>query len=81
VISCYFLDVDDIQPIVEVARQAPTVSVHHHGPYVVLTSEAPLTVDRRATGVRHAIWYSSIAALQGGTVVQHDKDALRLEPT
>jgi hypothetical protein len=38
------------------------------------------TLDRRATGCRHAVWYSSVAGLRGARITQHDKDALRVEP-
>ena len=38
-------------------------------------------IDRRATGCRHAVWYSSIAGVaRDSRIVQHDKDALRVEP-
>lgn len=37
-----------------------------------------IVIDRRATGMRHAVWYSAIAGLAGVRVAQHDKDALRL---
>ncbi len=37
-----------------------------------------IVIDRRATGCRHAVWYSAIAGLQDARVAQHDKNALRL---
>ena len=37
-----------------------------------------IVIDRRATGCRHAVWYSALAGLQDARVVQHDKNALRL---
>lgn len=37
-----------------------------------------IVIDRRATGCRHAVWYSALAGLQDACVVQHDKNALRL---
>ena len=37
-----------------------------------------LTIDRVATGVRHAVWYSGVGALKDARVVQFDKDALRV---
>ena len=41
----------------------------------------PIVIDRRATGCRHAVWYSSVAAVaRDSRIVQHDKDALRVEP-
>ncbi|MBC3191272.1 hypothetical protein H7X46_09390 [Pseudonocardia sp. C8] len=37
-----------------------------------------IVIDRRATGCRHAVWYSALAGLQQARVAQHDKDALRV---
>jgi hypothetical protein len=49
------------------------------GPYFRIAADAgEIVIDRRATGCRHAVWYSAIAGLQDARVVQHDKNALRL---
>jgi hypothetical protein len=48
--------------------------------YVTVTADGPLIVDRCATGVRHSVWYSALAAVGHGRVVQYDKDALKVEP-
>ena len=37
-----------------------------------------IVIDRRATGCRHAVWYSALAGLEAARVAQHDKNALRL---
>ena len=37
-----------------------------------------IVIDRRATGCRHAVWYSALAGLQDARVLQHDKNALRI---
>jgi hypothetical protein len=37
-----------------------------------------IVIDRRATGCRHAVWYSALAGLVSARVAQHDKNALRL---
>lgn len=39
-----------------------------------------IVIDRRATGCRHAVWYSAIAGLRDARIVQHDKNALRIAP-
>ena len=31
-------------------------------------------------GVRHSVWYSALAAVGQGRIVQYDKDALKVEP-
>lgn len=39
-----------------------------------------IIIDRRATGCRHAVWYSSVAGLRDARIAQHDKNALRIVP-
>lgn len=75
----FMLDVPENQSIVDVARDLPEVEVGALGPYLVIESEAPITIDRRAAGVRHAVWYSCVAGLAGVRIAQWDKDALRTE--
>jgi len=75
----YVLDVPENTGVAEVAARDATVKVLRRGPYVVLESDDPIVVDRRATGSRHAVWYSCVAALEGCRITQWDKDALRAE--
>jgi len=74
----YVLDVPENEAVVEVADQDPIVTVDKVGPYFRLTSDDDLVINRRATGVRHAVWYSAIAGLEDSIIVQQDKDALRV---
>lgn len=75
----FLLDVPEHTPIVEVARNLPEVKVGAMGPYIVLESDSPIAIDRRATGARHAVWYSCVAGLENVRIAQWDKDFLRTE--
>ena len=75
----FVLDVPENVQIAGVARDLPDVEVGRIGPYFVIESEAPISIDRRATGARHAVWYSWVAGLDGWRIAQWDKDALRTE--
>lgn len=79
-IRLYVLDVDDFRPIIRLAAETENVRVERHGNYAVITTDVPLVIDRRATGVRHAIWYSAVAGVTGGRITEQDKDALRVQP-
>ncbi|QJY44505.1 hypothetical protein [Pseudonocardia broussonetiae] len=79
--TLYVLDVPENVGVPAVADADPAVTVDRVGPYFAITAEGTITIDRRATGCRHAVWYSCVAGLTAATVVQHDKDALRLEPS
>jgi hypothetical protein len=81
VTALYVLDVPENTPLAKVAAEDPEVSVGRIGPYFEITAAGPIVIDRRATGCRHAVWYSSVAGVAPGShIVQHDKNALRVEP-
>ena len=75
----YVLEVPENESVVRVAAQDPNVTVDRVGPYFRITATEDLVIDRRATGCRHAVWYSVIAGLESSTIVQHDKDELRVK--
>lgn len=75
----YVLDVPENDGVVKVAKDQAANEVDRVGPYWRITATGPIVIDRRATGCRHAIWYSAVAGLEGSTISQHDKDALRVE--
>jgi hypothetical protein len=77
--SIFVLDTPENRPVVDVADQDDSVSVRRVGPYFQIESADGLSVDRRATGCRHAVWYSCVAGLEDLRIVQWDKDALRAE--
>jgi hypothetical protein len=79
--SLFIVDVPEYRPMWECAEAEPGVEARHRGAYVELSFDDELRLDRRATGVRHAVWYSGVGGLRGATVVQFDKDALRLVVT
>ena len=79
--TLYVLDVPENTPVAKVAAEDPEVTVGRIGPYFEISAEHAIVVDRRATGCRHAVWYSTIAGVaRDSRVTQHDKDALRVEP-
>jgi len=81
VTTLYVLDVPENVALPKVADEDPEVTVGRIGPYFVISAAGPIVIDRRATGCRHAVWYSSVAGVaRDSRIVQHDKDALRVEP-
>jgi hypothetical protein len=76
--ALYLLNVPENVDIARVAAEASSVTTRMVGPYFEFTSDEEIVVDRRATGVRHAVWYSAVAALGESQVTQHDKNALRV---
>jgi hypothetical protein len=78
--TLYFLDAAEFADVSAAAAAQPGARAERLQGYVMVTSDGPLVVDRRATGVRHAVWYSALAAVGHGRVVQYDKVALKVEP-
>ena len=78
--TLFVLDVPENTPIAAVAAQDPAVTIDHVGPYFRIVCESEIVIDRRATGCRHAVWYSSVAALEKSRITQWDKDKLRVVP-
>lgn len=74
----YVLDVPENEGVVKVASADREVTVDKVGPYFRISADGAIVIDRRATGCRHAVWYSAIAGLEDSKIVQHDKDALRV---
>ncbi len=77
--ALYLLDVPENRPLAEVAARDRSVSLRHVGPYFELVFDRVLVIDRRATGARHAVWYSSIAGTRDAAIRQWDKDTMRIE--
>ena len=79
--TLYVLDVPENTPVAKVAAQDPAVTVSRIGPYFEISADGAIAIDRRATGCRHAVWYSAVAGVaRDSRITQHDKNALRLEP-
>jgi len=76
--SVFFADIPETEPIWKRAVAENNLDVHHVGPYVELRFADAMTIDRRATGARHAVWYSCLGALDHARVEQFDKDTLRI---
>jgi hypothetical protein len=74
----YVLGVPENEGLVKVAAQDPEVTIGKVGPYFRISSDSDIVVDRRATGCRHAVWYSVIAGLEYSRIAQQDKDLLRV---
>ncbi|GAB3576238.1 hypothetical protein GCM10027445_39920 [Amycolatopsis endophytica] len=79
--TLYVLDVPENTPVAKVAAEDPAVTVGRIGPYFEISAAGTIVIDRRATGCRHAVWYSAVGGVaRDSRITQHDKDALRVEP-
>lgn len=79
--TLFVLDVPEFAPVAKLAEQDAANTVDKVGPFFRITSDGPIVIDRRTSGCRHAVWYSAVGGVLHGYVTQHDKEALRIEPT
>ncbi|MEL5953557.1 hypothetical protein AADR41_01910 [Streptomyces sp. CLV115] len=70
------LDVPENVAVVETAIASGNVRTERIGPYIALISDRDITIDRRTTGCRHAVWYSCIAGTLHSRITQWDSNAL-----
>lgn len=79
--TLYVLDVPENTALAKIAAENPAVTVGRIGPYFEIAAGGAIVIDRRATGCRHAVWYSAVGGVaRDSRITQHDKDALRVEP-
>ncbi len=77
----FVLDVPEFAPVVSAARRIERCSVT--GPqngYHVIRSEHPLQFDRRALGLKPAVWYGVPTGGLVGEIERFDRDALIIHP-
>ncbi|MBC2637599.1 MULTISPECIES: hypothetical protein [unclassified Rhodococcus (in: high G+C Gram-positive bacteria)] len=79
--TLFVLDVEDFTPLAEVAAKNPDVTITRRGPYLLVSAEDKIIIDRNATGCRNAVWFSSVAALSGARITTWDKTEMIIEPT
>ncbi|GAA4392214.1 hypothetical protein [Tsukamurella soli] len=77
--SLFVLDVPENSGAVEFARGDDSLAVDMVGPYFEISGENRVRIDRVASRCRHAVWYSIVAGVRDGEIVQHDKEALLVE--
>jgi hypothetical protein len=76
--SLFVVDIPEYEPIWSCAVGDSELEILHLGSHVELRFTDGVTIDRVATGTRHAVWYSSVGALRDARVAQFDKTALRV---
>ena len=78
--AIFVLDVDEFRPVIEAAGKRQPVEVRRVGAYAELRADGPIEIDRKESGVRHAVWYSVLAGVADGRVERFDKELLRVVP-
>ena len=78
--AIYVLDVPEFSALVTTLRDTPGISIEKHGDYFVARSAGEIVVQRRATGVGHAVWFGALTGGIRGRIVTFSGDELRVAP-
>jgi catechol 2,3-dioxygenase-like lactoylglutathione lyase family enzyme len=80
-IELYVLDVPEFRSLVDAARGNAACEVELVGEgYARILSDVPLTFERRALGLKPAVWYGLFTAGLRGRVAEFGRDSVRIEP-
>jgi catechol 2,3-dioxygenase-like lactoylglutathione lyase family enzyme len=78
--AIHVVDVPEWQPAIEWARSQPDLTITDRDGTVVISSDEPFEIGRKAAGMRPALWYTLPAGGLEGRISRFDKDILRIEP-
>jgi hypothetical protein len=76
--SLFIADAPEWTPVLDQVAARREVTLQRHPAHIEVIFDGELVVDRSATGLRHALWYSCVAGVRGAHVEQFDKTCLRL---
>lgn len=78
----YILDVPEFAPLVEAARRDRSARVHEaRAGYRLVEFADSITIERRDTGMREALWFGCLTAGLDGRIAEFSADRLRLVAT
>lgn len=78
--AIYVLNVPEFSAVVDALRDVPGISIEKHGDYFAAQSAGEIVVERRATGVGHAVWFGALTGGIRGRIVTFSDDELRVAP-
>ncbi|CAM5182041.1 hypothetical protein CDEF62S_01687 [Castellaniella defragrans] len=72
--------VDEFAPLVNAARQLSGCQVSETADYALIEASGPIQFERKAMGLKPALWYSMLSGGMHGRIEQFDRDVLRIAP-
>jgi hypothetical protein len=74
----FVLNVPEFAVLVQAARRLPQCRVEESGDYMVISADEPVVFERRALGVKPAIWYGLFTGGLDADIEYFERDAVRL---
>jgi hypothetical protein len=75
----FVLNVPEFASLAEAARRLPECRVEDAGDYTMITSDAPIAFERRALGLKPAVWYGLFTGGLDGRI-EYERDVVRIAP-
>ena len=78
----YVLDVPEFLPVVESARASGTCEISRSDAgYYRVRSPGEIVLDRKAMGMKPAVWYGLFTGGMNGEIVEFGRDRVRIVDT
>lgn len=79
--SVFVQDVEEFAGLRDQLEACPGVEGRRLRAHFEYRFDDEVVVERKAAGLRHALWYSCVAGLSDARIAQHDKNRLRVVAT
>jgi catechol 2,3-dioxygenase-like lactoylglutathione lyase family enzyme len=79
-LQLFVLNVPEFAALIEAARKLPECHVEDRGDYTLLSAAGPLSFERRALGLKPAVWYGLFTGGLHGRIEHYDRDVVRIAP-
>ncbi|VVE55134.1 hypothetical protein [Pandoraea fibrosis] len=79
-LQIFVLNVPEFSALTEAARGLPSCRVETLGDYTVISSDVPIAFERRAMGLKPAVWYGLFTGGLNGRIESYERDVVRIAP-
>lgn len=76
----FVLNVPEFSALVDAARQLPACHIEHLGDYTMISSAEAISFERRALGLKPAVWYGLFTGGLDGRIESYERDVVRIAP-
>ncbi|MCE4541754.1 MULTISPECIES: VOC family protein [unclassified Caballeronia] len=79
-LELFVLNVPEFSTLIDAARKLDTCRVEDQGDYTVISATEPVSFERRALGLKPAVWYGLFTGGLNGRIECYDRDVVRIAP-
>lgn len=79
-LQIFVLNVPEFSTLIDAARRLESCHVDDHGDYTVISAAEPVSFERRALGLKPAVWYGLFTGGLNGRIECYDRDVVRIAP-